>query len=95
MTVEEISVITFANPNSGRVLTKNSRSSSGGQLPIGGTTGQVLEKNSNMDGDASWQTMTTADITESPNLNFVSDTELNVLENITLYGIDGGNSLAD
>ena len=31
-------------------------SSSGGSLPSGGTTGQVLTKNSNADGDAGWST---------------------------------------
>lgn len=29
----------------------------GGSLPTGGTTGQVLSKDSNLDGDASWQTI--------------------------------------
>ena len=57
---DDISIITLADPNSGRVLTKNSRSPTGLQLPTGGTVGQVLEKNSSTDGDASWQTISSS-----------------------------------
>lgn len=89
---DDISVISFANPNSGRVLTKNSRSTSGNQLPIGGDTGQVLQKNSNLDGDTSWQTITSSTISPSTDKNFVTDAELTVLESITENGLDGGGA---
>jgi hypothetical protein len=52
-------------------------------LPTGGTTGQILTKDSVTDGDASWQTGTTYNITDNSDATFLT---VDVDENATFAG---------
>lgn len=77
--------INLAIGTAGQVLTTDGTSVMWGSaaangLPIGGTTGQFLIKNSNTNYDAGWTTFVLADVTDVSTTN----TELNLLSGLTV-----------
>ena len=67
-------------------------SSSGGSLPSGGTTGQVLTKNSNADGDAGWKDSSGAAFSDDGSgnisVNGASANAKRFLNSLTVPGLD-------
>lgn len=67
-------------------------SSSGGSLPSGGTTGQVLTKNSNADGDAGWKDSSGAEFSDDGSgnisVNGASSDAKKFLNSLTVPGLN-------